>query len=124
MAAALLVLLACAPRARVPVTPSPPAAAPAPPVPAEMAFIATAYCQDGKTASGAHTGGGIVAADPGVLPLGTHIRVRGLKRGHDGVYRVMDTGTRVQGRHIDVFMASCSEAKRFGRQPVEVAIVK
>ena len=97
---------------------------PAPPVPTEMAFIATAYCQDGKTASGVHTGGGIVAADPGVLPIGTRIRVRGLKRGNDGVYRVMDTGTRVQGRHIDVFMASCAEAKRFGKQHARVTVIR
>ena len=86
--------------------------------------MATAYCQDGKTASGAHTITGIVAADPDVLPIGTRIRVSGLKRGRDGVYRVMDTGTRVQGRRIDLFVPSCNEAKRFGRQRVRVAVVR
>ena len=89
-----------------------------------MSFVATAYCQDGKTASGVQTNRGIVAADPDVLPIGTRIRVSGLKRGRDGVYRVMDTGTRVQGRRIDVFVTSCAEAKRFGKQPVHVAIVR
>ena len=89
-----------------------------------MSFVATAYCQDGKTASGAETVRGIVAADPDVLPIGTRIRVSGLKRGRDGTYRVMDTGTRVQGRRIDVFMESCADAKRFGRQPVRVAVVR
>lgn len=124
-AALLLIAAACAPRTRVPAAPSPPsAAAPAQRASAGMAFIATAYCQDGKTASGAHTDGGIVAADPDVLPMGTRIRVSGLKRGRDGFYRVMDTGTRVQGRHIDVFVASCADAKRFGKQPVHVAIVR
>jgi 3D (Asp-Asp-Asp) domain-containing protein len=88
-----------------------------------MAFTATAYCQDGKTASGAHTNRGVVAADPGVLPLGTEIRVTGLKRGN-GVYRVLDTGDRVQGRRIDVFMESCAEAKRFGKQSARVEVVK
>jgi len=89
-----------------------------------MSFVATAYCQDGKTASGVETTRGIVAADPGVLPIGTRIRVSGLRRGRDGVYRVMDTGTRVQGRRIDVFVTSCAEAKRFGKQHVHVAIVR
>lgn len=89
-----------------------------------MSFVATAYCQDGKTASGAKTGRGIVAADPVVLPIGTHIRVSGLKRGRDGIYRVMDTGTRVQGRRIDVFVTSCAEAKRFGKQRVSVTVMR
>jgi 3D (Asp-Asp-Asp) domain-containing protein len=89
-----------------------------------MRFTATAYCQDGKTASGAHTTRGVVAADPGVLPLGTEIRVSGLKRGSDGVYRVLDTGERVQGRRIDVFMESCAEAKRFGRQQIRVSVIR
>jgi 3D (Asp-Asp-Asp) domain-containing protein len=88
-----------------------------------MSFVATAYCRDGQTASGAHTAGGIAAADPGVLPIGTRIRVRGLKRGRDGVYRVMDTGPRVRGRRIDLFMSSCAEAKRFGRQAVRVVVI-
>jgi 3D (Asp-Asp-Asp) domain-containing protein len=127
IAALVLTVSACAPRAPVHVAPSPPpklTTAAGPLAPEETRFVATAYCQDGKTASGAHTASGIVAADPDVLPIGTRIRVRGLKRGSDGIYRVMDTGARVQGRRIDLFVASCAEAKRFGRQPVHVAIVR
>jgi 3D (Asp-Asp-Asp) domain-containing protein len=122
----LAISAACAPRARVHASPSPPAQAPAPaqPVTDEMAFIATAYCQDGKTASGAHTNRGMVAADPGVLPMGTRIRVSGLQHGRDGIYRVTDAGPRVQGRRIDVFMASCAEAKRFGRQHIRLAVIR
>jgi len=89
-----------------------------------MTFVATAYCKHGRTASGAHSSDGIVAADPDVLPIGTRIRLSGLKRGRDGVYRVMDTGTRVKGRRLDVFLANCAEAKRFGKQHVRVAIVR
>lgn len=124
----LLTVSACAPRARVPAEPSPPAQPP--PVAyasreqTEMSFVATAYCQDGKTASGVQTNRGIVAADPDLLPIGTRIRLSGLTRGRDGIYRVMDTGTRVRGRRIDVFVASCAEAKRFGRQPVHVRVMK
>jgi len=102
----------------------PPPAAAAKHAPDELSFLATAYCHDGTTASGVQTSRGIVAADPGVLPMGTTIRVRGLKRGLNGVYRVMDTGELVQGRRIDLFIESCAEAKRFGKQRVRVAIVR
>jgi 3D (Asp-Asp-Asp) domain-containing protein len=89
-----------------------------------MKFVATAYCHDGRTASGAQTQVGMVAADPAVLPIGTRIHVSGLKRGRDGFYRVMDTGQLVHGRRIDLFSASCAEAKRFGRQSVRVAVMR
>ena len=124
IAGLLLILCACAPRPRVVAAPVAPPAAAEPHLSRETAFVATAYCQDGKTASGFHTDAGIVAADLYVLPIGTRIRVSGLKRGGDGVYRVLDTGKRVRGRHIDLFVGSCAEAKRFGKQPVHVAVVK
>ena len=94
------------------------------PVSRETRFLATAYCRGGKTASGADTNRGIAAADPRLLAMGTRIRIRGLKRGRDGIYRVMDTGKRVRGRRIDVFVASCAEARRFGRQPVHVSLIR
>lgn len=126
IAVLLLFTCGCAPRARVPAAPEAPSPRAVEPtrVSSEMPFVATAYCRDGKTASGAHTGGGIVAADPDVLPLGTRIRVNGLKRGRDGVYRVMDTGDRVQGRRIDLFVESCAAARRFGKQHVRVAVIR
>ena len=90
----------------------------------EMRFVATAYCGGGRTASGEKTKRGVAAADPRLLAMGVRIRVTGLRRGRDGVYRVMDTSPRVRGRRIDLFVASCAEAKRFGRQPVHVAVLK
>jgi 3D (Asp-Asp-Asp) domain-containing protein len=115
---------ACAPHARVTATPEAPPSAASPHQADERTFVATAYCQNGTTASGAHTTTGIVAADPDVLPLGTRIRVSGLAGGRDGVYHVMDTGTRVRGQRIDVFLESCAEAKRFGKQRVRVSVVR
>jgi 3D (Asp-Asp-Asp) domain-containing protein len=124
--ALVVTLSACAPRGRVPVATSPPKPSTVAGRLAveETPFVATAYCQDGKTASGAHTASGTVAADPDVLPIGTRIRVSGLTRGRDGIYRVMDTGARVEGRHIDIFIESCAEARRFGRQRVRVAVTR
>jgi len=93
-----------------------------PRAPAAMAFVATAYCHGTITAAGVTVRRGFVAADPAVLPLGSVIRVQqsGL---YDGVYAVMDTGPKVQGHHVDLFVESCAAAKRFGRRTVRVSIV-
>jgi 3D (Asp-Asp-Asp) domain-containing protein len=88
-----------------------------------MTVSATAYCQKGVTASGAQTRPGIVAADPRVLPLGTAIRVQDPTHVYSGTYLVMDSGSEVKGREIDIFMPSCREARRFGRQRVDVQVL-
>jgi 3D (Asp-Asp-Asp) domain-containing protein len=85
---------------------------------------ATAYCDQGETASGVLTRRGIVAADPDVIPLGSRIRVDGLGRRHSRTYDVEDTGRLVKGRIIDIFMADCSAAKEFGRQPARVRVLR
>ena len=75
------------------------------------------------TASGTIPHDGIVAADPSVLPLGTRIRVRGTD-GYDGYYLVTDTGSKILGRHIDLYLPSVSEAKRFGTKTVRVQVLR
>ncbi len=89
--------------------------------PLAQTFIATAYAERGQTASGAMTRVGLVAADPAVLPLGSRIRVTGAG-GYSGDYLVADTGALVKGRHIDIFMLSRAEARKFGKQRVMVQI--
>lgn len=64
----------------------------------------------------------MVAADPAVLPLGATIRIARSGR-FDGVYKVMDTGPKVQGRHVDLFIENCAAARRFGRRTVRVSLV-
>lgn len=86
-------------------------------------FTATAYAAEGTTASGKQTREGRVAADPAVLPLGTVIQVRGAGR-YSGTYTVRDTGSKINGRSIDIFMYSTEEAKRFGKKAVRVRVVK
>jgi 3D (Asp-Asp-Asp) domain-containing protein len=86
------------------------------------AFKATAYCQRGITRSGIPVHVGVVAADPRVLPLGTRIRVTHAGR-YSGVYLVADTGAKVIGHHIDLFIPSLRVAKEFGRQTVLVAVI-
>ena len=91
---------------------------------AVISMEVTAYCVKGETASGEKTRHGIVAADPAVLPLGSVIRVQGLARRHNRTYTVEDTGRKVKGRMIDIFMADCNAAKAFGRQNARVRVVQ
>lgn len=60
-----------------------------------MSFTVTAYCAGKTTAAGTRVTEGVVAADPGVLPLGTVIRLAGLDGRYNGTYTVMDTGPKV-----------------------------
>lgn len=82
-------------------------------------FTATAYCLKGRTASGSGVRRGIVAADPRVLPLGTRINLQA--GSYSGSYIVADTGGGIRGRRLDIWVSSCSEAKRFGRRKVSVS---
>jgi 3D (Asp-Asp-Asp) domain-containing protein len=81
-------------------------------------FSATAYCLKGRTALGHGVRRGIIAADPRVLKLGSRVVVNG--GGYSGTYLVSDTGSRVKGKKIDIWMPSCSEARRFGRRNVQI----
>jgi 3D (Asp-Asp-Asp) domain-containing protein len=84
---------------------------------------ATAFSTDGVTKSGGTTHIGIVAADPKVLPLGTRIRVTAAGR-YNGVYVVTDTGSRIDGRKIDIFIPNRAAAKRFGVKIVQVHVLE
>ncbi len=83
-------------------------------------FTATAYCLRGKTAMGHGVRRGIIAADPRVLRLGSKINVNA--GGYSGTYLVSDTGSRIKGKKLDIWMASCAEARRFGRRNVTVNV--
>ncbi len=87
-------------------------------------FTATAYCQHGTTRSGVNTHAGIAAADPATLPVGSVVHVETRLRKYDGVYTVLDTGSKVQGNHVDLFMHNCREAEHFGRQRAKVTVLR
>jgi 3D (Asp-Asp-Asp) domain-containing protein len=86
-------------------------------------FIATAYSVEGTGASGKWSHPGAVAADRRVLPLNSRIRIYGAGR-YSGDYTVEDTGGKVDGHHIDVYMPSQAEAIKFGHQRVKVIVLK
>ena len=81
-------------------------------------FTATAYCLRGKTALGHGVRKGLIAADPRVLRLGSKVNLGA--GAHSGEYLVSDTGGGIKGRRIDIWMASCAEARRFGRRTISV----
>jgi 3D (Asp-Asp-Asp) domain-containing protein len=87
-------------------------------------FTATAYCKGTTTASGVGVRTGIAASDPALLPVGSVINITTGNQKYNGVYTIMDTGPKVQGRIIDVYMWSCHEALAFGRQQIELTVLR
>ncbi|MBI4444593.1 MAG: 3D domain-containing protein [Acidobacteria bacterium] len=85
-------------------------------------FKATAYSIAGITFSGVRVAEGIVAADPEILPIGSVIEVRA--DDYSGIYTVLDTGSLVQGRHIDIYLRDTQQAIEFGRRPVKVRVLR
>lgn len=84
-------------------------------------FHATAYCLKGRTASGHYTRRGVIAADPRVLPIGTVVEIKAGR--YTGTYTVLDTGGRIKGRKVDVYVPTYKEAKQFGRQRIKIKVL-
>jgi 3D (Asp-Asp-Asp) domain-containing protein len=83
-------------------------------------MLATAYTAEcagcgGMTAIGRRAGKGIVAVDPRVIPLGTHLYIPGY-----GLAVAGDTGGDIVGHRIDLGFDSWREAMLFGRRDVKV----
>ena len=91
---------------------------------AKLAFTATAYCKGTTTASGVAVRRGIAAADPQLLPAGSVVSLATGDVEFDGVYTVMDTGPKVKGRLLDLYVWSCHEALAFGRKSVQVTVLR
>jgi len=87
-------------------------------------FSATAYCKGTTTASGVGVRTGIAASDPAILPVGSVVSVTTSLAKYNGVYTIMDTGPKVQGRLVDLYMWSCHEALAFGRRPIEITVLR
>ena len=53
------------------------------------------------------------------------IQVDRLGDRYNGIYTVMDTGPAVQGRHIDIYMWNCDEARyEFGRRSAGITVLR
>jgi 3D (Asp-Asp-Asp) domain-containing protein len=86
-----------------------------------LEFNATAYCLGGPTAAGIAAHRGTIAADPRVLPLGSIVHIRAGE--YSGTYLVLDTGARIKGRKIDIYMPDRREAISFGCRPVRLKVL-
>ena len=86
-------------------------------------YVATAYAITGITASGEWTHRHVVAADPDLLPIGTRIKIRRAGR-YSGEYVVADTGAKIQGRRLDIYMPTDAECKKFGVKRVKVKVIQ
>jgi 3D (Asp-Asp-Asp) domain-containing protein len=76
-------------------------------------ILLTSYCLRGTTRRGRYVRPGIIAADPRLFPLSRYVELY-VGRKYYGRFLIDDTGRKIKGNHIDVWMASCAEAKRFG----------
>jgi 3D (Asp-Asp-Asp) domain-containing protein len=85
-------------------------------------FNATAYSLYGVTRSGVYVRRGVIAADPRVIPLGSVVQISAGK--YSGVYTVLDTGKKIKGKIVDLWMPSYREAINFGRQQVKVRVLR
>lgn len=72
-----------------------------------------------RTASGMQAGPGVVAVDPGVIPLRTRLFIEGY-----GFAVAGDTGSSIKGNKIDLCYSTYEEALRFGRRMVKVYILQ
>ena len=91
---------------------------------ASLAFVATAYCKGDTTSSSAMVREGVAAADPSVLPEGSVIQIEGVPPQYRGIYTVLDTGPWVQGRHVDLYLWSCTDSLGFGRVDVTLTVLR
>jgi 3D (Asp-Asp-Asp) domain-containing protein len=86
-------------------------------------YTATAYSQTGITASGEYTHRHVVAADPRILPIGTRIKIRHAGK-YSGEYVVADTGGKIEGHKLDVYLPSTPECRKFGVRRVKVEVLQ
>lgn len=93
----------------------------APTVPAAsgrtITVSATGYALPGRTATGLPVGWGVVAVDPSVIPLGTHMTIPGY-----GEAVAADTGGAIIGATVDLWFPTVAQANAWGRRAVTITL--
>lgn len=85
-----------------------------------MSIEATAYAGDTITSTGTTPKWGTIAVDPTVIPYGTKVYIPKF----DMIFTAEDCGSAIKGKRIDIFMNSEAECVKFGRQNMEIKILK
>jgi 3D (Asp-Asp-Asp) domain-containing protein len=75
--------------------------------------LLTSYCLSGTTRRGRYVRAGIIAADPRYFPLSRYVELY-VGRKYYGRFLVDDTGRKIRGAHVDVWLSNCKDATRFG----------
>jgi 3D (Asp-Asp-Asp) domain-containing protein len=82
-----------------------------------ITVLATAYSMPGHTATGLPVGWGVVAVDPSVIPLGSHMYVPGY-----GDAVAADTGGAIIGDRIDLWFPTVAQAYAWGERLVTITV--
>ena len=82
-----------------------------------VTVTATGYALAGTTATGLPVGWGIVAVDPSLIPLGSHMTVPGY-----GEAVAADTGGAIVGATIDLWFPTVAQANAWGRRTVTIVV--
>ncbi|HWB23402.1 MAG TPA: 3D domain-containing protein [Gaiellaceae bacterium] len=77
----------------------------------------TGYSLSGRTATGLPVGWGVVAVDPRVIPLGTHLWIPGY-----GEAIAADVGSAIIGDRLDLWFPSVAQADFWGRRTVTITL--
>ncbi|WP_146940178.1 3D domain-containing protein [Bacillus licheniformis] len=93
----------------------------------------TAFCAEGCTGitktgvdvshSIYYEGARVIAVDPSVIALGSTVEVR-LADGSNFRAKAIDTGGMIKGARLDLLVANEADAVQFGRQSVELRVIK
>jgi 3D (Asp-Asp-Asp) domain-containing protein len=85
----------------------------APPYGEPVPVLMTSYCLRGTTRRGRFVRPGIIAADPRFFPLSRYVELY-IGKEYYGRFLIDDTGRKIKGNHIDVWLPSCRDAIIFG----------
>ncbi|MCU7521644.1 MAG: hypothetical protein HF312_15615 [Ignavibacteria bacterium] len=85
----------------------------------KMKMRVTAYCNRGKTKSGIMAKQGCIASDPAIVPIGSTVYIPGY-----GYGKCVDTGRKVKGHHLDVWLPSRSSCVQWGNKKLFVHVNK
>lgn len=95
-------------------------------------FVATAFCHGsprctirskGITATGTKVAKGVIAVDKRVIKLGSKVQIVEPKE-YAGTYRAEDTGGKIKGNRIDIWMDTQRKAMTFGKRTIKLIILK
>lgn len=84
----------------------------------KLTVVATAYVQGGRTATGTPARPGVIAVDPSVIPLGSHVYIPGF-----GEVVAADTGGAIRGDRIDICVATERQAEDWGRRVITIYVL-